>query len=94
MYKTGDKVRVYSLQSFHGGGFINGRLGIVFQDQLPKGSVLVSVERNNKLDKSYEVYPEQLRRISEEEYYKEQSSNTLENTVSEIIRMLKGLVGK
>ncbi len=66
-YETGDKVKVYSLQSFFDGGFINGTEGAVKQDQLDGGSVLVSVKRKidgeYKIDSSYEVYPEQLRLI-------------------------------
>ena len=66
IYKKGDVVGVYSLQSFHNGGFLRGARGVVHQDQHGEsGSVLVEVIRNiggkMKLDKSYEVYPEQLR---------------------------------
>ncbi len=64
-YKKGDLVRVYSLQSFCEGGFINGRVGIVKQDQMSGDSVLVIVRRKHKseesLDTSYEVYAKQLR---------------------------------
>lgn len=35
-FKRGDIVKVWSLQSFHGGGFIDGRKGIVGQDQTGK----------------------------------------------------------
>ncbi len=67
LYKKGDAVKVWSLQSFHGGGFLKGREGIVSQDQT-SGSVLVAVERKisgeDIVDTSYEVYPEQLRLIS------------------------------
>ena len=63
-YKKGDIVKVYSLQSFSDGGFIQGTEGTVSQDQYGD-SVLVSVKRNIKgivkTDKHYEVYPEQLR---------------------------------
>lgn len=67
-YKKGDLVEVYSLQSFHGGGFLNGELGIVSQDQRCGGSVLVTVKRKNEkgdlfVDTSYEVYPEQLKKV-------------------------------
>lgn len=68
-FKRGDIVKVWSLQSFHGGGFIDGKKGIVRQDQTGN-SVLVIVRRkvnigkqyphNNSLDSSYEVYARQL----------------------------------
>ena len=64
LYKEGDVVKVWSLQSFFHGGFINGREGVVTQDQHQDGSVLVAVERKieteDKIDPNYEVYPEQL----------------------------------
>lgn len=73
-FQEGDYVRVYSLQSFNNGGFINGTPGVVRQNQTGS-SVLVRVERNfggvYKMDNSYEVYPEQLRRITEKEYLEE-----------------------
>jgi hypothetical protein len=63
MYKKGDLVRVWSLQSFFEGGFIEGREGIVSQDQ-SNSSVIVAVPRliNGimKIDPSYEVYAKQL----------------------------------
>lgn len=58
-FRTGEKVRVYSLQSFDGGGFIDGACGTVRQDQIG-GSVLVTLPGR---ENSYEVYPEQLRII-------------------------------
>lgn len=67
LLKKGDVVRVWSLQSFHGGGFLNGEKAIVRQDQMVEGSsVLLIVERNSGspdgkmiIDGSYEVYREQ-----------------------------------
>lgn len=63
-YKRGDVVKVWSLQSFDEGGFIDGREGVVKQDQNGGKSVIVAVERNiggvMKLDPSYEVYAQQL----------------------------------
>ncbi len=61
-FKKGDRVIVWSLQSFSGGGFLNGEPAFVRQDQ--KGSsVILCVIRNfsgtYKLDKSYEVYSKQ-----------------------------------
>lgn len=66
-YKKGDLVKVYSLQSFFYGGFLNGDFAIVSQDQNKGSSVLVTVCRNfnmtYKLDFSYEVYEKQLESI-------------------------------
>lgn len=66
-YKKGDLVKVYSLQSFFHGGFLNGEVGVVYQDQVGS-SVLVTVNRNMgnmeyRLDYSYEVYEKQLELI-------------------------------
>jgi hypothetical protein len=62
-YKEGDIVKVWSLQSFTGGGFLNGTEGIVKQDQTGD-SVLVSVARTfngkKRVDPAYEVYEKQL----------------------------------
>lgn len=68
LYKRGDVVKVWSLQSFDGGGFLKGKEGVVFQDQLPgEDSVLVTVKRRidgqNKIDPNYEVYAEQLKLV-------------------------------
>jgi hypothetical protein len=61
-YKKGDRVRVWSLQSFSHGGFLNGEPAVVRQDQTGD-SVILAVVRNidgiYKLDKSYEVYAKQ-----------------------------------
>lgn len=66
-YKKGDVIKVWSLQSFFQGGFLNGVEGIVTQDQGIGNSVLITVPRKIdgkvKLDYSYEVYPEQLKFI-------------------------------
>ena len=65
-FQKGDVVKVWSLQSFSGGGFLDGVEAIVSQDQIGR-SVLVAVERNIggrvKVDPSYEVYPRQLELI-------------------------------
>ena len=67
-YRKGDVVKVWSLQSFFGGGFLNGVEGIVSQDQHYDDSVLVSVSRKIKgkrqIDPSYEVYPAQLELVA------------------------------
>jgi len=61
-YKKGDRVKVWSLQSWNDGGFLKGADAIVVQNQVGS-SVLLAVVRNikgtYKLDKSYEVYAEQ-----------------------------------
>ena len=66
-YKKGDRVKVWSLQSFFHGGFLKGEPAVVKQDQTGD-SVIVAVVRNiggvYKLDESYEVYDKQLERYS------------------------------
>lgn len=56
--KKGDIVKVWSLQSFHGGGFLKGSIALVRQDQTGD-SVLLIVNRKPFLDISYEVYDKQ-----------------------------------
>lgn len=79
MFKRGDVVKVWSLQSFNGGGFLDGETAIVRQDQGASArSVLLIVTRNLKtsinrdrwkhslhyaLDTSYEVYDKQIELI-------------------------------
>ena len=67
LYEEGDVVKVWSLQSFFHGGFINGEEGVVVQDQNEGSSVIVAVERRingkDKIDPNYEIYPEQLRLV-------------------------------
>jgi len=67
-YLCGDLVKVWSLQSFFGGGFINGKFARVRQDVSTTGvSVLLIVERKviiddasvDCIDLSYEVYCQQ-----------------------------------
>jgi len=67
LYKKGDKVKVWSLQSFHHGGFLKGAPAFVRQDQQnPNGSVILCVIRNicgeYKIDKNYEVYSQQIQK--------------------------------
>lgn len=77
-YKRGDIVRVWSLQSFSHGGFLNGEIAIVRQDQTGS-SVLLIVSRNIKgthmLDLSYEVYVKQIELVS----YAIDSGRSVEN---------------
>lgn len=62
MYKKGDRVRVWSLQSFQNGGFLEGADAVVRQDQR-HSSVILAVVQNiggeYQLNKSYEVYAKQ-----------------------------------
>lgn len=73
-FKKGDKVRVWSLQSFSGGGFLNGAEAVVRQSQMGE-SVILAVFRNiggeQKLDTSYEVYAKQCELIIESTYISE-----------------------
>jgi len=73
MYKKGDVVKVWSMQSFFGGGFLNGVIAIVRQNQISNTVLLIVSRRielkimNSKkqnisihsLDTSYEVYEQQ-----------------------------------
>lgn len=64
VYKKGDLVNVYSLQSFDYGGFLDGDKAVVRQDSKSK-SIFLCVVRNiggaYKVDLSYEVYKEQVK---------------------------------
>jgi hypothetical protein len=68
-FKRGDIVKVWSLQSFHGGGFLDGEKAIVRQDQTGSSVLLIVrrnlnlnglFEKNHHLDTSYEVYGKQV----------------------------------
>lgn len=69
LFNKGDEVRVWSLQSFVGGGFLDGAPAVVRQGQdVITDSVLVAVYRKGKdgndfLDMNYEVYAKQLEPI-------------------------------
>ena len=62
-FKKGDRVKVWSLQSWNNGGFLKGEPAFVRQDQGVGDSVILCVVRKfdgeYKLDKSYEVYDKQ-----------------------------------
>lgn len=65
-FKKGDLVFVWSLQSFDGGGFLNGVPGIVTQDSgKDEESLYVTVERKRggriEVDEDYEVYKGQVK---------------------------------
>lgn len=67
-FKKGDRVKVWSLQSFNNGGFLKGEPAFVKQDQ-DGDSVLLCVVRKidgeYKVDTSYEVYDRQCELIKE-----------------------------
>ena len=67
-YEKGDRVKVWSLQSFFHGGFLDGEKAVVRQSQtgdnsIGSGTVVLGVVRNiegvYKLDQHYEVYARQ-----------------------------------
>jgi len=62
-FKKGDRVKVWSLQSFSHGGFLKGEPAFVKQDQGDGDSVILCVVRKingeYKVDESYEVYDRQ-----------------------------------
>jgi len=65
-FKKGDVVKVWSLQSWTKGGFLNGVKAVVRQDQTGE-SVLLRLQRNMDgivtTDSSYEVYAKQCKLI-------------------------------
>ncbi len=73
-FKRGDIVKVWSLQSFHGGGFLKGKKALVRQNQT-SDAVQVIVPRKVKLegikesvtclDTSYEIYARQVDLVEE-----------------------------
>ncbi len=70
--KKGQRVLVWSLQSFSGGGFLCGEPAFVSQSDTDGGSVLLSVMRkiNGRVtvDNNYEVYRQQLRIVDKENW--------------------------
>ena len=88
VYKAGDVVKVYSLQSFSHGGFLNGTVGVVSKDQAGD-SVLVAVNRKikgqDKIDPSYEVYAKQLEMVS-----RHPNDNDIVARFKAFVRELKG----
>lgn len=70
-YGPGDIVLVYSLGSDDHGGFLNGKEAMVVEGENDDGFVKVAVLRNfsgtYKLDSEYAVFPEQLRRLDEDD---------------------------
>ena len=69
--KKGDRVLVWSLQSFSFGGFLNGEPAFVRQTT-DGDSVILCVIRNfngeNKIDESYEVYIKQVEIVTKENW--------------------------
>lgn len=71
--KKGDRVLVWSLQSFFYGGFLKGEPAFVRQDNLDNSdSVILCVIRNKQgsyeIDASYEVYIQQVIKVSKKDW--------------------------
>ena len=70
--KKGQRVLVWSLQSFSGGGFLRGEPAFLAQSTTDGGSLILCVMRkkngNLVLDDSYEVYQEQVRVVGKENW--------------------------
>jgi len=63
MLRKGQRVLVWSLQSFHGGGFLEGEPAFVRQDSSDKSVILCVVRKKGtsfQIDESYEVYVKQV----------------------------------
>lgn len=74
-FTCGDFVKVWSLQSFHGGGFIEGSPGFILSgNEKGESSVIVAVCRKINgvfaVDEAYEVYVKQVEPCSESEWNK------------------------
>lgn len=73
--EKGDRVLVWSLQSFSHGGFLNGEPAFVRQNTNGSDSVILCVIRNfdgeNKIDESYEVYIKQVEMVNKGNWYAE-----------------------
>lgn len=86
MFLTGDRVLVWSLQSFSYGGFLKGEPAFVRQDQHSEdGSVILCVIRNYngkyKIDESYEVYPEQVKLVNKSDWPAQKELKRLRKTI-------------
>jgi hypothetical protein len=72
MLKKGDRVLVWSLQSFHYGGFLKGEPAFVRQNQNTGDSVILCVIRNKRgvyeIDASYEVYVQQVVKVKKKDW--------------------------
>jgi len=84
--QKGDKVLVWSLQSFSSGGFLKGEPAFLRQSQ-SGDSVIVCVTRNFKgqylIDNSYEVYREQVKKVKSKHW---DASKDLKKLRKEIIK--------
>lgn len=83
-YMAGDLVLVWSLQSFHDGGFLCGAPGFVTQgNDDNEDSIMVAVCRKirgeMKLDDAYEVYPQQVKRCDLSRWGANEMLNNLYN---------------
>ena len=87
--KKGQRVLVWSLQSFHHGGFLKGEPAFLRQSQTLNGSsVILCVVRNYdsiyKIDTSYEVYFEQVKIVKLKDWKAVKELKELRKEIMEI----------
>ena len=82
--KKGDRVLVWSLQSFYHGGLLKGEPAFLKQNQYG-ASVILCVIRNfdgtDKIDESYEVYWEQVKRVAKIDWPAQKSLRKLRKQI-------------
>jgi len=67
MIKKGDRLLVWSLQSFSDGGFLKGEPAFARQDTYGDSVILCVIRNfngNYKIDESYEVYIKQVEQVT------------------------------
>lgn len=82
--KKGDRVLVWSLQSFFGGGFLDAEPAFLRQSQSQKSVILCVIRNSNgtyKVDESYEVYREQVKPISKNEWKADKELKKLRKSI-------------
>lgn len=71
MLQKGDRVLVWSLQSFSHGGFLKAEPAFLRQSQTGDSVILCVIRNFNgkyKIDKSYEVYDKQVQKVCKEDW--------------------------
>jgi len=71
MLKKGDRVLVWSLQSFNNGGFLKAEPAFLRQSQNGDSVILCVIRNFNgtyKIDESYEVYVKQIESVAKHEW--------------------------